>query len=112
MELLADRDQGEARKLLDPVLERMMESVHRYGGTLNQVMGNGIMALLDVPVDDAVWRPLDPAQHRRLTLGAVTRLRALDPSNPWGYISEKRLGLDSAQRFQRCQLRSDQRRSS
>jgi class 3 adenylate cyclase len=29
MELLADRD-PEARKLLDPVLEHMMEAVHRY----------------------------------------------------------------------------------
>src|SRR5207247_9671462 len=33
MELLADRDPEEARKILDPVLERMMEAVHRYGGT-------------------------------------------------------------------------------
>ncbi len=32
MELLADRDPEEARKLLDPVLERMMEAVHRYEG--------------------------------------------------------------------------------
>src|SRR5262245_38130400 len=39
MELLADRDPEEARKLLDPVLERMMEAVHRYEGTVNQVMG-------------------------------------------------------------------------
>jgi hypothetical protein len=30
MELLADRDPEEARKLLDPVLERMMEAVHHY----------------------------------------------------------------------------------
>src|SRR5215831_7009208 len=30
MELLADRDPEEARKLLDPVLERMIEAVHRY----------------------------------------------------------------------------------
>ena len=47
MELLADRDPEEARKLLDPVLERMMEAVHRYEGTVNQVMGDGIMALLN-----------------------------------------------------------------
>jgi class 3 adenylate cyclase len=32
MELLADRDPDEARKLLDPVLELMMEAVHRYAG--------------------------------------------------------------------------------
>jgi len=37
MELLADRDPEEARQLLDPVLERMMDAVHRYEGTVNQV---------------------------------------------------------------------------
>ena len=49
MELLADRDPEEARKLLDPVLEYMMEAVHRYEGTVNQVMGDGIMALFGAP---------------------------------------------------------------
>src|SRR5262249_55749834 len=45
MELLADRDPEDAQKLLDPVLERMIEAVHRYEGTVNRVMGDGIMAL-------------------------------------------------------------------
>jgi class 3 adenylate cyclase len=49
-ELLAGRDPEEARKLLDPVLERMMEAVHRYEGTVNQVMGDGIMALFGAPL--------------------------------------------------------------
>src|SRR6266511_3441310 len=50
MELLADRDPEDARKLLDPVLEHMMEAVHRYEGTVNQVMGDGIMALFGAPL--------------------------------------------------------------
>jgi class 3 adenylate cyclase len=50
MELLADRDPEEARQLLDPVLTRMMEAVHRYEGTVNQVMGDGIMALFGAPI--------------------------------------------------------------
>ncbi len=50
MELLADRDPEEARQILDPVLERMMEAVHRYDGTVNQVMGDGIMALFGAPL--------------------------------------------------------------
>jgi class 3 adenylate cyclase/tetratricopeptide (TPR) repeat protein len=50
MELLADRDPEEARRLLDGVLERLMEAVHRYEGTVNQVMGDGIMALFGAPV--------------------------------------------------------------
>jgi class 3 adenylate cyclase len=50
MELLADRDPEEARKLLDPVLQHMMDAVHRYEGTVNQVMGDGIMALFGAPI--------------------------------------------------------------
>ena len=50
MELLADRDPEEARKLLDPVLEYMMEAVHRYEGTVSNLMGDGIMALFGAPL--------------------------------------------------------------
>ncbi len=50
MELLIDRDPEEARALLDPVLETMMEAVHYYEGTVNQVMGDGIMALFGAPI--------------------------------------------------------------
>jgi class 3 adenylate cyclase len=50
MELLADRDPEEARRVLDPVIEHMMEAVHKYEGTVNQVMGDGIMALFGAPV--------------------------------------------------------------
>jgi class 3 adenylate cyclase len=50
MELLGDRDPEEAEQLLDQVLELMMEAVHGYEGTVNQVMGDGIMALFGAPV--------------------------------------------------------------
>src|SRR5262249_44341610 len=50
MELLADRDPEDARRILDPVLELMMEAVHHYEGTVNQVMGDGIMALFGAPL--------------------------------------------------------------
>jgi class 3 adenylate cyclase/tetratricopeptide (TPR) repeat protein len=50
MELLADRDPEEARQLLDPVLERMIAAVHHCEGTVNQVMGDGIMALFGAPI--------------------------------------------------------------
>src|SRR5262249_30240030 len=50
MELLAERDPEEARKLLDAVVKRMMEAVHQYEGTVNQVMGDGIMALFGAPM--------------------------------------------------------------
>ena len=36
--------------VLDRSLEDMMEAVHRYEGTVNQVMGDGIMALFGAPL--------------------------------------------------------------
>jgi class 3 adenylate cyclase/tetratricopeptide (TPR) repeat protein len=50
MELLAGSDSEQARRMLDPVLELMMEAVHRYEGTVSQVMGDGIMALFGAPL--------------------------------------------------------------
>ena len=50
LELLADRDPEDARQLLNAVVERMMEAVHRYEGTVSQVMGDGIMALFGAPL--------------------------------------------------------------
>jgi class 3 adenylate cyclase/tetratricopeptide (TPR) repeat protein len=50
MELLADRDPEEARQLLDAVFERLMDAVHHFEGTVNQIMGDGIMALFGAPL--------------------------------------------------------------
>jgi len=50
MQLMAERDPEEARRILDPLLELMMEAVHWYEGTVNQVMGDGIMALFGAPL--------------------------------------------------------------
>lgn len=50
LELLADRDPEEARRILDPLLELMMEGVHHYEGTVNQVLGDGIMAIFGAPL--------------------------------------------------------------
>ncbi len=71
MELLADRDPEEARKVLDPVLERMMEAVHRYEGTVNQVMGDGIMALFGAPLahEDHAVRACYAALRMQETVG-------------------------------------------
>jgi class 3 adenylate cyclase len=50
LELLADRDPEEARNLLDPVIERMMDAVHYYEGLVSEVRGDGIMALFGAPL--------------------------------------------------------------
>ena len=43
-------DPEDAQKIIDPVLNIMKEVVHRYEGTVNQVLGDGIMALFGAPV--------------------------------------------------------------
>ena len=48
--LLEGIDPEEAQKVIDPVLRVMMDAVHRYEGTVNQVLGDGIMALFGAPL--------------------------------------------------------------
>ncbi len=50
LQFLEDRDPEDARAILHPVLKRMLEAVHYYEGTVNQVMGDGIMALFGAPI--------------------------------------------------------------
>jgi class 3 adenylate cyclase/tetratricopeptide (TPR) repeat protein len=50
MELILDRDPEEVRGVIDPVLDLMMDAVHRYEGTVNQLTGDGIMALFGAPL--------------------------------------------------------------
>ena len=84
MELLAGTDLDEARQVLDSVIELLMESVHRVGGTVNQVMGDGIMALFGAPVayPDHATRACRAALHMQeaVTRYSVTlrRRRAVD----------------------------------
>jgi len=49
-ELIRDLDPEQARAILDPALHAMMDAVHRYEGTVNQVLGDGIMALFGAPL--------------------------------------------------------------
>ena len=50
LELIADDDPEEARRVLDAVLERMMAAVHRAEGLVNEGRGDGIMALFGAPI--------------------------------------------------------------
>jgi class 3 adenylate cyclase/tetratricopeptide (TPR) repeat protein len=95
MELLADRDPEEARKLLDPVLGRMMEAVHRYEGTVNQVMGDGIMALFGAPVahEDHAVR----ACYAALKMQDSVRQYAEAVRRAEGVLVQIRVGLNSGE---------------
>src|SRR5262245_63504158 len=71
LELLADQDPEETRSLLDPILECMMEAVHGFEGTVNQVMGDGIMALFGAPIahEDHAVRASRAAIRMQETVG-------------------------------------------
>src|ERR687885_193445 len=95
MELLADRDPEEARAILDPVLERMMEAVHRYEGTVNQVMGDGIMALFGAPLahEDHAVR----ACYAALRMQEAVRQYADEVRRQEGVVIQIRVGLNSGE---------------
>jgi class 3 adenylate cyclase len=95
MELLADRDPEEARQLLDPVLERLMAAVHRYEGTVNQVMGDGIMALFGAPLahEDHAVR----ACYAALAMQAAMRRYAEEMRRSHGLEMQARVGLHSGE---------------
>ncbi|HEV8262328.1 MAG TPA: adenylate/guanylate cyclase domain-containing protein [Burkholderiales bacterium] len=84
MELLADRDPEEARQFLDAVLERMMEAVDRYDGTVNQVMGDGIMALFGAPL----------ALEFHAVRACYAALRMQDSVNRWAGQIQRAAGLN------------------
>jgi class 3 adenylate cyclase/tetratricopeptide (TPR) repeat protein len=95
LELLADRDPEEARQLLDPVLERLMAAVHRYEGTVNQVMGDGIMALFGAPIahEDHAVR----ACYAALAMQEAIRRYSEDVRRRYGLEVQIRVGLNSGE---------------
>src|SRR5574341_2374023 len=95
MELLADRDPEEARQLLDPVLERMMAAVHQYEGTVNQIMGDGIMALFGAPLahEDHAVR----ACYAALRMQESVKAYAEDVRRTTGVPPAIRVGLNSGE---------------
>jgi class 3 adenylate cyclase len=95
MELLAERDPEEARQLLDPVLEHMMAAVHRYEGTVNQVMGDGIMALFGAPLahEDHAVR----ACYAALAMQEAMQRYAEEVRRTQGLLVQMRVGLHSGE---------------
>ena len=49
-ELIRGLDPEAAQQLLDPAIHHMMDAVHRFEGTVNQILGDGIMALFGAPI--------------------------------------------------------------
>ena len=94
-ELIAGLDPEEARTLLDAALHAMMEAVHRYEGTVNQVLGDGIMALFGAPLahEDHAVR----ACYAALTMQAAMRRYADEVRRSHGLVVQIRVGLNSGE---------------
>jgi class 3 adenylate cyclase/tetratricopeptide (TPR) repeat protein len=83
-ELIRGLDPEAAQQLLDPALHHMMDAVHRFEGTVNQVLGDGIMALFGAPIaheDHALrtcYAALAMQAAMRAHTEAVRRTRGLE----------------------------------
>src|SRR5437867_9558409 len=95
MELLADRDPEEARKLFDGVIEHMMEAVHRYEGTVNHILGDGIMALFGAPLahEDHAVR----ACYAALRMQESVKRYGVEIQRTQGIPIQIRVGLNSGE---------------
>jgi class 3 adenylate cyclase len=95
MELLAERDPEEACQLLGPVVECMMAAVHRYEGTVNQVMGDGIMALFGALVahEDHTIR----ACYAALVMQAAVQQYSAEVQRTYGIPIHIRVGLNAGE---------------
>jgi class 3 adenylate cyclase len=93
--LVEGLDPEEARRLLDPALHAMMDAVHGYEGTVNQVLGDGIMALFGAPVahEDHAVR----ACYAALAMQAAMRRYAEEVRRSHGLEMQARVGLNSGE---------------
>jgi class 3 adenylate cyclase len=92
-ELMRELDPEDARAVIDPVLQLMMDAVHRYDGYVVQSAGDGIFALFGAPVahEDHPQR----AVHAAIAMRDALRRRADDqPNRP---AAEVRIGVNTGE---------------
>ena len=93
--LIEGLDPEAAQQLLDPVIRLMMDAVHRFEGTVNQVLGDGIMALFGAPIahEDHALR----ACYAALALQSAIRPYADEVRRAQGMVLQLRVGLNSGE---------------
>src|SRR6266511_645702 len=95
MDLIEDLDPEDARRLVDPALQLMMDAVHRYEGYVAQSTGDGIFAFFGAPIahEDHPQRALYAAlrmQEDSKRYGEKLRLEN-------GVILQIRIGLNTGE---------------
>src|ERR687896_1672544 len=94
-ELIRGLDPEAAQQLLDPAIHRMMDAVHRFEGTVNQVLGDGIMALFGAPIahEDHALR----ACYAALAMQAAMQATTDEVRRSRGLELRMRVGLNSGE---------------
>jgi class 3 adenylate cyclase/tetratricopeptide (TPR) repeat protein len=94
-EMISKRDPEQVQTMLDSMLRSMIESVHCYEGTVNQVLGDGFMALFGAPISHE-----DHAVRAAAAALAIQRKLAEAPGGAFGDLgaeSQVRIGLNSGE---------------
>jgi class 3 adenylate cyclase/tetratricopeptide (TPR) repeat protein len=94
-ELIRGLDPEAAQQLLDPAIHCMMDAVHRFEGTVNQVLGDGIMALFGAPIahEDHALR----ACYAALAMQTAMRATTEEVRRTRGLELRMRVGLNSGE---------------
>jgi class 3 adenylate cyclase/tetratricopeptide (TPR) repeat protein len=94
-ELIRGIDPEAAQQLLDSALQRMMDAVHRFEGTVNQVLGDGVMALFGAPIahEDHALRACYAALAMQAAMCAYTE----EVRHAHGLEMRIRVGLNSGE---------------
>lgn len=91
---LAERlDPEDLHLLMDQVFAILLDIIHRYEGTVNQFLGDGVMALFGAPValEDHALRAVEAA----LEVQATMRARAEEFHRRFGTVPVLRIGINT-----------------
>jgi class 3 adenylate cyclase len=93
--LIEGLDPEAAQQLLDPAIHLMMDAVHRFEGTVNQVLGDGLMALFGAPIahEDHALR----ACYAALAVQNAIRTYAEAVRRTHGMLLQLRVGLNAGE---------------
>jgi class 3 adenylate cyclase/pimeloyl-ACP methyl ester carboxylesterase len=93
--LIEHADPEDARRILDAALGVMMDGIHRYEGTVNRVLGDGIMALFGAPIahEDHAVR----ACYAALAIQRAMHIHAAELRGARGVEVSARIGLHSGE---------------
>src|SRR5712691_826080 len=95
MELMQDRDPEEARTIIDPALQLMIEAVRHYDGHVVQSTGDGIFALFGAPLahEDHPQRALSAALRLQNAIRGYSAKLVAEGGTPL----EARVGVNSGE---------------